>query len=178
MNVITLLTNDHRTVEGLFERYRSATVEAKQLLLDEITRELMKHMDAEENVLYPQLRTSIHDGVKLMAEAVDEHEKAKGLLAELQNAEAGSFEMDSRISTLQKAIAHHVREEEGNIFPEMQKSLDAARLEQLGGQIEEAKRSAPETPPPSAEEDSPGVSLGGVVTAAGDRLKDAVRGKE
>jgi hemerythrin superfamily protein len=159
MNVITLLTNDHRTVEGLLERYRSATDEAKQALLDEITPELMKHMDAEETVLYPLLRTSILDGEKLMADAIAEHNKAKGLLAELQNTEAGSFEMDSRISTLRKAIAHHVREEEESVFPEMQKSLDAALLERIGGQIEDAKR-------------------GRVVTAATDRLKDAATGKE
>jgi hypothetical protein len=62
MNVVTLLTHDHRTVEGLLERYRSATDEAKQALLEEIARELMKHMDAEERVLYPLLRTSILDG--------------------------------------------------------------------------------------------------------------------
>jgi hemerythrin superfamily protein len=159
MNVVTLLTNDHRTVEGLLERYRSATDEAKEALLEQITRELTKHMDAEERVLYPLLRTSILDGEKLMEEAIAEHNKAKGLVAELQSAEAGSFEMDSRVSTLRQAVAHHVREEEESVFPEMQKSLDAALLERIGGQIEDAKR-------------------GRVVTAATDRLKDAVTGKE
>jgi hemerythrin superfamily protein len=79
MNAVTLLTNDHRTVEGLVERYRSATDEAKQALLDQITRELMKHMDAEEG----PLRTSILDGEKLTADALAEHNKAKELLAEL-----------------------------------------------------------------------------------------------
>ena len=132
MNVITLLTNDHRTVEALLERYRSATNEAKRPLLDEITRELTKHMDAEESVLYPLLRTSIPRGEELMAEAVEEHKKAKGLLAELQSTEAGSFDMDSRVATLRGAIQHHVREEEGTIFPEMQKSLEDALLEELG----------------------------------------------
>jgi hypothetical protein len=58
-------------------------------------------------------------------------------------------------STLRKAIAYHVKEEEGSIFPEMQKSPDAALLERLSGQIEDA-RSVLETPPRSAERDSPG----------------------
>ena len=129
MNVVTLLTNDHRTVEALLERYRSATNEAKRPLLDEITRDLTKHMDAEESVLYPLLRTSIPRGEELMAEAVEEHKKAKGLLAELQSTEAGSFDMDSRVATLRGAIQHHVREEEGTIFPEMQKSLEDGLLE-------------------------------------------------
>jgi len=178
MNVITLLTNDHRTVEALLERYRSATNEAKRPLLDEITRELTKHMDAEESVLYPLLRTSIPRGEELMAEAVEEHKKAKGLLAELQSTEAGSFDMDSRVATLRGAIQHHVREEEGTIFPEMQKSLEDALLEELGDQIDDAKGAAPETPPGSAEKDSPGVSVGGFVTAATDRLKNTVTGKD
>jgi len=60
----------------------------------------------------------------------------------------------------------------------MQKSLEDALLEELGDQIDDAKGAAPETPPGSAEKDSPGVSVGGFVTAATDRLKNTVTGKD
>jgi hypothetical protein len=72
--------------------------------------------------------------------------------------------------TLRMAIEHHVRDEEGEIFPEMERSLDGARLETLGLEIENAKQSAPERPPESSAEASPGTSLTGTVSAATDRL--------
>src|SRR4030095_3638587 len=115
---------DHATEKNLRERYRSATDNAKQALLEEITRELTNHMEAEESVLYPVLRASLPDGEHLMKDAVQEHDKAKSLLVELEDAEAGSFEMDSKVATLRKAIALHVREEEGDIFPQMEKFID------------------------------------------------------
>ena len=113
-----------------------------------------------------------------MKDAVGEHKEAKGLLAELENAQGGSFDMDAKVATLRRAIDHHVREEEGEIFPKMERSLSAERLEELGVQIESAKLSAPNSPPASASEDSPGASIVGMATAAIDRLKDAVSGKD
>jgi iron-sulfur cluster repair protein YtfE (RIC family) len=178
MNVTQLLTKDHREVESLLERYRSATAESKQVILETITGELTKHMFAEETVLYPILRASIPDGESLMNEAVEEHRKARGLLAELENAEVGSFDMDSKVATLEQAVSHHVTEEEDEIFPQMENTLAEARLEDLGAQVENAKRSAPLHPGRSAEQDSPGASVRGMAAAAADRLKGAVGGKE
>ena len=96
----SLLKRDHRNVEALFDEYRFAAPDSKRTILENITRELTKHMLAEEGVLYPVLRTFVPDGETLMKDAVEEHKEAKGLLAELENAEAGSFEMDSKVATL------------------------------------------------------------------------------
>src|SRR5262245_4139408 len=82
MNALTLLKRDHRNVESLFERYRSAST-GKSEILRHITQELSMHMDAEERELYPVLRMSISDGDDLMKDAVKEHEEARGLLADL-----------------------------------------------------------------------------------------------
>ena len=170
MDAASLLKQDHRQVESLLEQYRSATANSKQALLAEITRELTGHMEAEEAVLYPVLRTSIPDGEDLMEDAVEEHNEAKGLLAELEDMEIGSLAADSKVATLQKAIEHHVQEEEEEIFPMMLESLSSSRLEDLGKEIEDAKKFAKDRPPRSAAKDSPGSSVAGMVTAANDRL--------
>jgi hemerythrin superfamily protein len=138
MNAASLLKRDHRNVEALFDEYRSAPPDSKRTILENITRELTKHMLAEEGVLYPVLRTFVPDGEILMEDAVEEHKEAKGLLAELENAVAGSFEMDSKVATLRRAIDHHVRQEEGVIFPRMEQMLGATPLEELGAQVESA----------------------------------------
>jgi hemerythrin superfamily protein len=171
MNAVTLLKQDHRKVESLFERYRSA-IEGKAEILLDITRELSRHMDAEERELYPVLRTSIPDGESLMNDAVTKHKEARGLLVDLSRADAGSFDMDAKVATLQRAIDHHVRDEEDEIFPKAQEALGKKRLEELGGRIAKAKKSAPQRPASSAARSSPGSSVGGMITAATDRVKN------
>lgn len=170
MNAITLLKSDHRKAERLFERYREATETTKQKLLAQLTKDLMAHMVAEEKVLYPALRTGIEDGPSLVDEAVREHEEAKGLLADLASGQPGTFDVDAKVATLRRAIDHHVKEEEQEIFPEMEKSFERKRLLEIGAQVEKAKRSAPDRPPATHKQKSPGATLGGVAEAAKNRL--------
>jgi hemerythrin superfamily protein len=173
MNVITLLTKDHRKVESLFERYRSlSTPQAKQRVLDQVSRELSVHMAAEERELYPLLRRSISDGSSRMEEAEKEHSEAKASIADLMTAEPGTFDMDAKVATLMKAIQHHVSEEEGEIFPKMKESFDRARLAELGRKIVKAKSSAPELPPRSAARRASGPSIRGMAAAATDRIRN------
>jgi len=169
MNAVTLLKKDHRTVERLLERYRTAT-KSKRAIIDEITRELSAHMTAEERELYPVLRTAIENGPSLMNDAEKEHSEARGLLVELGALEDGSFEMDAKVATLRGAIAHHVEDEEGEIFPKAEQSLGKRALHELGARIARAKKSAPERPSRSAEKNSPGASVTGVASAAVDRI--------
>jgi hypothetical protein len=122
-------------------------------------------------VLYLVLRASILDGDQLMEDAQQEHREAKGLLAELEDMEVGSLATDSKVATLRRAIDHHVQEEEGEVFPMMESSLNKSRLEDLGVELEKAERSAAVRPPTSAAQDSPGSSIAGTVTAAADRLR-------
>lgn len=168
MNAIRLLENDHRKVEGLFERYR-ATSDGKREIVGDITRELSIHMAAEEKEFYPAIRTLISDGESLVRDAVKEHQEAKGLLAELAKLDLG-FDMDAKVATLRKAIEHHVKDEEEEIFPKLAKALGTKRVDELGSRIERAKKSAPTRPERAAAVHSPGTSLTGTASAAADRL--------
>src|SRR5262245_12427728 len=169
MNAITLLKKDHRAVERLPERYRVAT-KGKRAIVGKITHELSAHMAAEEKELYPVLRQALDNGPWWMNDAVKEHSEARGLLAELAGLEEGSFEMDAKVATLRGAIAHHVEDEEEEIFPEAQLTLGKEALTQLGTRIARAKQSAPERPSSSAAKNSPGASVSGVASAAVDRM--------
>jgi hemerythrin-like domain-containing protein len=177
MNVVTLLKNDHRKVERLFERYARASDEGgKRKVLAEITRELAVHMVAEERALYPVVRTSIEDGPALAKEAVDEHESAKGLLAELSSGQPGTFDADAKVATLRQAVDHHVKEEEREIFPEMSKKLGTRRLNEIGAQVAREKLSAPATPSKATAAKSPGTSILGMAEAATQRVTRMFQG--
>jgi len=174
MNALALLKKDHRNVERLLERYRVAT-RGKRAIVEKITRELSAHMAAEERELYPVLREAIENGPSLMNDAREEHSQARGLLVELRGLEAGSFEMDAKVATLRGAIAHHVSDEENEIFPEAERSLSQVALNELGARIARAKKSAPEQPSGSAAKNSPGTSVTGLASAAVDQIARMLR---
>jgi hypothetical protein len=106
-----------------------------------------------------------------MNDAEKEHSEAHGLLVELRGLEDGSFEMDAKVATLRGAIAHHVEDEESEIFPKAERSLGKDALNELGARIARAKKSAPEQPSSSAAKNSPGASVTGLASAAVDRIR-------
>jgi hemerythrin-like domain-containing protein len=144
--------------------------------VEEITRQLSAHMAAEERELYPVLRRAIDNGPALMSDAEKEHSEARGLLMELSSLEEGSFAMDAKVATLRGAIAHHVKDEEEEIFPKAERTLGDDALSDLGMRIVRAKRSAPKRPSRSAAKQSPGTSVTGVASAAFDRMKRVFAG--
>ncbi|MDQ3991951.1 MAG: hemerythrin domain-containing protein, partial [Actinomycetota bacterium] len=59
MDAITLLKDDHRTVEELFKKYESTgtrALKSRRRIVDRIIEELSKHAAIEEQVFYPLAR--------------------------------------------------------------------------------------------------------------------------
>jgi hemerythrin-like domain-containing protein len=69
--------------------------------------------------------------------------------------------MDAKVATLLEAIAHHVSDEEDQIFPRAERALGEAKLNELGTRIARAKKTAPKRPSRSATRNSPGASVTG-----------------
>src|SRR4051794_18258666 len=87
MDAITLLTNDHRVVEALFKDYTFATdSQVKRDLADQMVRDLSIHAAIEEAVFYPAVRNGVQGADHLVDESLDEHQKAKNTLAEIDDA--------------------------------------------------------------------------------------------
>jgi hypothetical protein len=137
-DAITLLKNDHRKVEDLFEKYESARSKkadtAKQICL-----ELTIHTIIEEEIFYPACREAGVDS-DIMNEANVEHDGAKTLIAELEAGSPDDEFYDAKVKVLSEEIKHHVKEEEkrGGIFSgARQADLD---LDALGEQLAERKQ--------------------------------------
>ena len=92
-----------------------------------------------------------------------DHRQVESLLEQYRSATTNSKQ------ALLGEITRELGEEE-EIFPMMLESLSRSRLEDLGKEIEDAKKSAKDRPPRSAIKDSPGSSVAGMVTAAKDLL--------
>jgi len=110
-DAIALLKADHRKVEALFEAFETARdSKRKRDIVREICTELKVHTMIEEEIFYPALRGKIEDDV--LDEAYVEHDGAKVLVNELQNAFPDEQYYDAKVTVLAEEIKHHVAEEE------------------------------------------------------------------
>lgn len=141
IDAISLLTDDHENVKSMFEQYEGlgerAHVSKKRLAM-QICTELTKHATAEEEIFYPAMRAAGgKEQEDLVDEAVVEHASAKELIAQIMDMGPTEDLFDAKVKVLSELIAHHVQEEEGELFPKARKAgLD---LNLLGQQIAERK---------------------------------------
>lgn len=110
-DAIALLKEDHRKVEGLFERFEKARDDARKAsIAEEICTELIIHCLIEEELFYPTFRGRVEDD--MLDEAHVEHDGAKMLIAELLGSEPSAPFYDAKVTVLAEEIKHHVKEEE------------------------------------------------------------------
>lgn len=139
-NVIELLENDHRTVDGLFRQIEGTQeAEARQSFFAILTSEFDAHASAEELAVYPKLEA--HRLTEDVAEhSYDEHAEARELIAKIERMDPATTDWLETVQKLKKEIKHHVKEEEHNMFPKMRKLFSENQLEKMGEEVEAAKQ--------------------------------------
>ena len=124
-DAIAMLTADHKKVKRLFADFDklkdAGSDEDKASIVDQICNELKIHTELEEEIFYPAVRKAIDDG-DLMDEALVEHAGAKDLIAQLEDARPEDDLYDAKVTVLGEQIQHHVKEEEGDMFPKAKKA--------------------------------------------------------
>ena len=132
-----MLTADHKEVKQMFKAYDQLVDDAadgdeKQVLAEQICAALLAHATAEEEIFYPAARAAIEEQ-DLLDEAEVEHAGAKDLVAQIKAMDPADQLYDAKVKVLGELIDHHVKEEEGDLFPKVKKAkLD---LQMLGKQI-------------------------------------------
>ncbi len=159
MDAIAMLKADHAEVEKLFKRFEKLGPRAKKSkadIADRVIAALSQHAVIEEQLLYPAMRERMPDDDELVLEALEEHHVAKWLLSELDNLTPDDERFDAKFTVLAENVRHHVREEEGELFPKLRKEFTKSELDELGQALAAAKEVAPTTPHPRAPDEPPG----------------------
>lgn len=121
-DAIALLKADHAAVTQLFEQFENARSDSQKLkLAQNICRELTVHTTIEEELFYPVAREATEDA-DLLDEAEVEHASAKDLIAQIEEGGPNDELWDAKVKVLGEYIRHHVKEEEGELFPEVRKT--------------------------------------------------------
>ncbi|GAA4552252.1 hemerythrin domain-containing protein [Amycolatopsis samaneae] len=130
VDVVELITEDHREVERLFEELKSAP-RKRPLLVPVLAALLTAHSRAEEAEVYPVARTEAGEADEV-AHGQEEHAQAERLLARLVETDHDSDRFDKVLKELVEAVTHHVEEEESTVLPRMREHLDDRRRAELG----------------------------------------------
>ena len=118
------LESEHRRAEELFASLEKADESEQRQLVDELSTALIRHMEIEETEVYPELANI---DAEMEQEAENEHALGReGIIA--LNEMIGQPGFGAALAMLQAGIAHHVEEEEAEVFPALRKSLGEQRL--------------------------------------------------
>jgi len=118
-----LLDADHRKVQKMFKDYEELTnsrarsaAQKKMDLARQICMELTVHTQIEDEIFYPACREAIKD-TDLLDEASVEHQSAKELIQQLEQADEADEMYDAKVKVLGEYVNHHIKEEKNELFP-------------------------------------------------------------
>lgn len=176
MDIIDLLTDDHRTVEALFERFEAATNDAeKEEVSRQIVHDLSVHAAVEEQFVYPMVRMKVSDGGSDLADhSIEEHAEVKEALTDVEKNDAGSAAHTEAMQKVIASVRHHVQDEEKDMFPKLRVDTDPQTRERVGDLVDKAKAVVPTHPHPLVPGTATGQLVAGPWAAMVDKLRDAV----
>jgi hemerythrin superfamily protein len=139
-DAIEMLKADHAKVEKAFKEFekmdRSDTETCREAVRS-VCEDLKVHTTLEEEIFYPAVREAIEDE-DLLNEAAVEHETAKMLIEQLENMEPDDPNYFATFTVLGEYVMHHVKEEEGEMFPQARKAK-ALDVDELGERMRARK---------------------------------------
>lgn len=141
-DVTEMLEQDHRKVEKLFEQIKESKGAARAKFVQRLVSDLRLHMKVEESIVYPAIAKQVDDGNDMVDEAKSEHKGARKALDDVEKLSPDKPGFDGALTMLEAGISHHVEEEEGEVFPNLRKSVTAEQLDELGKKVTAAKKAA------------------------------------
>ena len=144
-NIISLLTADHKEVASMFatlEKSTARSARTRREIFAKLDAALSAHADFEEEQIYPLLEVDKKNR-PVAFEAVEEHNQLKRLLVELRELDAADERWMAKLTVLIEDVRHHVKEEEGTLFPRLRAIADSDELVRLGQAYEETKAPLP-----------------------------------
>jgi len=142
MRVTTILKKDHRMVSGLMMALQmtpKVNGMVRRTLFDQIRKNFMLHAQAEEEVLYPELRVIMFTNQSKVDESYREHQQMKDVLNDLSMVDPMSDAFDTKFADFKNKIQHHVEEEENQIFPLLMLRMSIDEQIDLGRRIHNRK---------------------------------------
>jgi hemerythrin-like domain-containing protein len=148
-DAIVLLKEDHKEIKRIFAAFEKAGENAhaeKGRLVDKMIELLTVHTYIENEVMYPRVRELLPDLEDDVLESYEEHHVADVLVMELAGMKPDAERFTAKTMVLIENVRHHIDEEEQEWFPQVRSGLGRKKLQELGAEMEQARRKAPRRP--------------------------------
>jgi hemerythrin-like domain-containing protein len=96
--------------------------------------------------MYPRVRELLPDVEDDVLESYEEHHVADLLVMELVTMKPKDERFDAKTTVLIENVRHHIEEEEQEWFPKVRQGLGRKALQELGADLEKARKKAPRKP--------------------------------
>ncbi|MFN6518611.1 MAG: hemerythrin domain-containing protein [Nostoc sp. CreGUA01] len=138
LNIQDVIRMDHNKVNTLFtELLQSNNPQKIQEYFGQIYKDLTAHAEAEEEVVYPRVRSFY--GQDNTQELYDEQADMKRRLEQIKSISPSAPEFKDRVKELMDIVSDHVRQEESTMFAGIRNNLSNEQSEQLATEFKAAK---------------------------------------
>ncbi|WP_414548958.1 hemerythrin domain-containing protein [Anabaena sp. CCY 0017] len=138
MNIQDVIRMDHNKVNILFtELLQSNDPQKIQEYFGQIYKDLTAHAEAEEEIVYPRVRSFY--GESDTQELYDEQAQMKRWLEEIRGMNPSAPEFKDRIRNLMDLVGDHIRQEESTMFAAIRNNCSSEQTEQMATQFKAAK---------------------------------------
>lgn len=159
MNALDLLRNQHREIEGLFEKLKEESDgRTKKQILSQLASLLLGHTAIEEKLFYPTSQKTLtgdEHGQEKVLEFYEEHSLMRTALEALMKTPANDKRWMARCKVLEELVHTHVQEEEQELFTRLEDEMGTEELERLGTQLERRFQTATRAPTKRAAKRAP-----------------------
>ncbi|MEW6496947.1 MAG: hemerythrin domain-containing protein [Cyanobacteriota bacterium] len=136
MTIGQILRMDHSKARTLFMEIQNSNDPQKiQEYFGQLYKDLMAHAKAEEQVVYPAVRSYYQDTQDLYSEQA---EQAR-MLDELKSMAPSSAQFKDRIKQLMDATNHHINQEENEMLPKLDSNFSSEQQQQMATEFKSAK---------------------------------------
>jgi hemerythrin superfamily protein len=136
MNIQDVIRADHNKVNMLFMQIDDTNDPQKiQEYFGQIYKDLSVHAEAEEQVVYPAVRSFYGETQELY----DEQAEMKTMLAEIKSMNPADSTFKAKVESLKQAVTDHVRQEEDTMFAAIRNNCSDDQKEQMATEFKAAK---------------------------------------
>lgn len=173
-NVVDLISREHRELLALGTELTGEGTDAarRRTIAQVLSAELSRHLSAEEQYLYPAMRSIVPDGYALVDREIAED---RALLEALRLLEAaGDDNRAARADDVCRRLTRHADAAAAELLPMLLQLAPVEDLIRLGNRVELAEEAAPTRPHPGTPSAPPWNKLIDPAVAVVDKVRDMV----
>lgn len=129
MNVLEEIKKEHKEFKNLIKQIENSDGQTKKELFEELYAKIDGHHEAEEHVVFPDVKEkSGDDGKEVVREMIEEHNLISYQFSLVQRTSLDNETWDAKFSVLKEIVTHHLDEEEKEFFKQARKVLKNEEL--------------------------------------------------